>query len=401
LQIHLKRVLVAAALALTPAAAIAQPHIQTAQEALAQDGAEYARRYGVPLDEAMRRLRAQQESVVATERLRQSYAGRLAGISIEHSPDYRIVVLLTGSEPVAPQTIFAGGMAVPVLFRTGATATHDQLVAAIQEHQAAIRRLVPNSSGMGVDPRSGELVLQMLTHNAERLGGAEALDRELEALTGVPVRVRVLDQADVNSDIEGGSRLEGVEPVDGRRYACTTGFIVTNGIFTGVTTAAHCPDELTYFDPSGEQIPLSFAGGWGSRHQDVQIHISERAQRPLFYADSRRTALRTLTGARSVTSTRGGEAVCRRGERTGYSCSEVELIAYAPPGDLCGGPCTPTWVAVAGPTCRGGDSGGPVFSGTIAFGIIKGGNYDRTGACKFYYYMSTDHLPEGWALLRG
>jgi len=57
------------------------------------------------------------------------------------------------------------------------------------------------------------------------------------------------------------------------------------------------------------------------------------------------------------------------------------------------------WVAVSGPSCRAGDSGGPVFAGTIAFGIAKGANYARGGACSLYYYMSTDFLPTGWSLL--
>jgi hypothetical protein len=45
-----------------------------------------------------------------------------------------------------------------------------------------------------------------------------------------------------------------------------------------------------------------------------------------------------------------------------------------------------------------GDSGGPVFSGEVAFGIAKGVNREG-GRCLFYYYMSTDYLPEGWRLL--
>jgi hypothetical protein len=94
-----------------------------------------------------------------------------------------------------------------------------------------------------------------------------------------------------------------------------------------------------------------------------------------------------------------GDIVCHRGETTGYSCAEVEYVDFAPAGDLCGGACLPTWVAVKGPRCKGGDSGAPVFLGTKAFGIVKGGNYLPDGTCRFYYYMSTDYLPDGWTLL--
>lgn len=74
---------------------------------------------------------------------------------------------------------------------------------------------------------------------------------------------------------------------------------------------------------------------------------------------------------------------------------------FAPAGDLCGGGCTPTWVAVRGPTCRSGDSGGPVFLGGMAYGIVKGGSYRGDGSCTFYYYMSLDFLPDGWMLATG
>lgn len=395
------KLLFVAVAALMPAAAQAQvPHVQTPEEALTQDAGEYARQNGVGLSEAKKRLRAQEESVGATEQIREDYKDRLAGISIEHGQEYRIVVLLTGNAPMAAQVVSAGGMDVPILFRTGAGATGEQIVAAMRRHREAIKALLPRVSGMGLDQRTGELVVMAKTADTTRFAAGE-LDAALETMTGVPVRVRVLDAVDFDSSIEGGARLEGVDPANGKRYACTTGFVVTDGARTGVVTAAHCPDSVTYLGPDGTRIPLEFGGQWGAAYQDVQLHVSDEAQRPYFYADSRKTAVRVLANSRTRTSMRAGDAVCRRGETTGYSCAQVELTDYAPPGDLCGGPCEPVWVTVPGPACKGGDSGAPIFSGNVAFGIVKGGNYGRSGTCNFYYYMSTDYLPEGWSLLRG
>lgn len=394
------RVAALAGLSLGSVAASAQaPHVQTAEEALAQDAGEYARQVGVPLAEAVRRLQAQQESVPATDRIREAYSGRLAGISIEHRPDYRISVLLTGSAPVADETILAGDMRVPIVFKTGARATAEHIYTAMVHHREAIAAAVPSSTGMGLDQRTGELVLMVRASEADRRG-VDMLDAEVEALTGVPVRIRVLDRADVNSGVEGGARLEGVDPANGKRYACTTGFVVANGSTSGIVTAAHCPDAATYVGPDGSEEALAFGGQWGAGFQDVQVHLSREARQPLFYADSRKSIVRFVTGARARTGIRAGDAVCRRGETTGYSCAQVDLTHYAPPGDLCGGPCDPVWVTVPGPSCKGGDSGGPIFSGTIAFGLTKGGNYSRDGTCNFYYFMSTDYLPSGWGLMQ-
>lgn len=365
--------------------------------ALAQDAGEYARLYGVSLQEALDRLHAQHDGVAAVDAIALRYRDRLAGISVQHRPDYRYVAYLTGTEPIAAARVRAGKRMVPVVFRTGAKASRDRVVWAITYHQAAIRAALPSPPSMGLDPRTGELVVIIGSAAAAADGGAAAIDAKLERLTGVPVQIRVLERTDVNLDLHGGGRLDGVS--DGRRYRCTTGFAVTDCARGGITTAAHCLDDMTYYDPQRRAIPLSFAGQWGWGYHDVQIHAGPAPVRPLIYSDTARTIERPIEMQRSKSSTRAGDFVCHRGESTGYSCAEVELLDFAPAGDLCGGACLPTWVTVAGPGCKGGDSGGPVFSGTTAFGVVKGASYRRDGSCAFYFYMSLDYLPAPWSLI--
>jgi hypothetical protein len=204
-----------------------------------------------------------------------------------------------------------------------------------------------------------------------------------------------------NLAIDGGGRVEGINSITGRRNVCTTAFVVTNGASTAVTTAAHCPDELTYQDLDGSIATLPMIGSWGAAYQDVQVNGSPNSPEPLFYSNRGAGTLRRLVSWRNVASTRAGDFVCHYGESSGYSCATIELTDYAPPGTLCGGPCSPTWVTVKGPSCIPGDSGGPVFSGGIAFGIAKGVNRTASGRCLFYYYMSTDYLPPPWRLLTG
>lgn len=374
------------------------PVMQSTAASIAQDGAEYARLFDVPVDEAMRRLRAQDASVAATRTIAVRYRDRMAGIVVEHRPDYRIVVHLTGPGAVSPTVVHTGGMAVPVIFRPGARATRERLVWAITWHLAAIRAALPRPPGVGIDPRTGELVV--IVARADATDSVEAMRTRVEAIAGVPVQVRVLDQIDRNMAIAGGARVEGVSPVDGRRYLCTTGFVVTDGARRGVTTAAHCLDALSYRDADRGLLPLDYAGQWGWGYRDVQIATTGEPLLPAFYADTAKTLLRPVTAQRTRADTRAGDMVCHRGERTGYSCGVVELTDFAPAGDLCGGACLPTWVTVAGPTCNAGDSGSPVFSGTTAFGMLKGGSYRRDGSCAFYFYMSLDYLPPGWSLMR-
>lgn len=383
----------AAGLALITGTAAAQP-AKTQAEALADDAAQYAAHYGVTVDEAVRRLRAQQTSVKTTDAIAKEFAARLAGISIEHSPEYRIVVVLTGAEPVADRS--ADG--VRVVFRTGAKATRAQAILAMRQHLIDLRRELPGARGAGYDQRTGDVVLLVTAADAQQFG-AETIGSRAEQISGVPVRIVINDLIEQNMGIGGGGRVGGISSVTGRRNVCTTGFVVTDGARTGIATAAHCPDELTYYDPDGTTATLPFVVQSGLAYQDVQINAAPAANQPLFYADRGADSLRQVTTWRNRDSTRPGDFVCHFGESSGYSCAEVELTDYAPPGDLCGGPCEPTWITVRGPSCVPGDSGGPVFSGGVAFGIAKGINRTPSGQCRFYYYMSTDYLPVPWRLM--
>ncbi|HZC37347.1 MAG TPA: hypothetical protein VE221_01590 [Sphingomicrobium sp.] len=381
-------------LSLALASAAAAQHVETQAEALTEDSVQYAARFGVSPDEALRRLRAQQASVAATDAIRSEFAARLAGISIEHSPQYGIVVLLTGSDPVADRS--AAG--VPIVFRTGAKATRQQAIAAMRRHLIDFRSELPGERGAGYDQRTGEVVL--LVRNADaRKYGVDSIRARAEQLSGVPVRVVINDLLEQNLAVVGGVNVVGINPADGHRYRCTAGFVVTDGTRSGIATAAHCPDELTYDDPDGTPVPLTFVGGWGLAYQDVQINAAPAPAEPLFYANHGAGSLRRLASWRNRDSTRAGDFVCHSGESSGYSCGEVELTDYAPPGTLCGGPCEPTWVTVKEAQCIAGDSGGPVFSGAVAFGIAKGINRSPSGGCNFFYYMSTDFLPPPWRLM--
>jgi len=383
----------AAAGALITGSASAQP-VQTQTEALSEDAAQYAGAFGVTADEALRRLKGQAASVAATDAIAREFSDRLAGISIEHAPAYRIVVLLTGDRPVTNRS--ADG--IPIVFRTGARATRVQAVEAMRKHLIDLRSDLPNARGAGYDQSTGDVVLLVTRADSDRYG-VSAIRARAEQVSGVPVRIAINELNESNMSVDGGGRVEGLNLETKLRNLCTTAFVVTNGETNAITTAAHCPDNLSYVDRDGTTVTLPMIGSWGAAYRDVQLNGSPNSPEPLFYSNRGAGTLRRLVSWRNVASTRAGDFVCHYGESSGYSCATVELTDYAPPGDLCGGPCSPTWVTVKGPNCLAGDSGGPVFSGEVAFGIAKGVNRASSGQCLFYYYMSTDYLPPPWRLL--
>lgn len=364
--------------------------------ALAEDAVAVAPRLGLSPAEAVRQLHLQSASVAITDAIADRYTDRLAGISVGFGATFGIVVLLTGDRAVSDEVMLIDGNAVTVTYRTGARSTRTGVVQAITAHQAAIRASLLRPPGMGFDPRTGELVIVVSTLDVDREGAGPLRDR-LAGMAGVPVRLRIIERASRDlSGVEGGMRAVGSLPGDPRRYQCTTGFVVTDGMRSGIATAAHCPDTLGVRSDDGQTVDLPFVGQWGWGYQDVQINVSATGLAPVFRAAPARPQGRTVSALRSRSSMRGGDVVCHRGQRTGYSCSQVELTDFAPAGDLCGGACLPTWTTVAGPSCRAGDSGSPVFLGSVAHGLLKGGSYRADGSCAFYFYMSTDYIPIGW-----
>jgi CBS domain-containing protein len=321
------RWLAALSLIALSAAASAQ-QVQTQAESLTEDAVQYAAQFGVTPDEALRRLREQRDSVAATDLIAREFANRLAGISIEHSPDYRIVVLLTGSQPVIDQS-YSG---VPVVFKTGAKATRAEAVLAMRKHLIDLRNDLPNARGAGYDQRTGEVVLLVTSADVRRYG-FDAIRAKARRVGGVPVRVVIneLNESNMAIEVYGGGHVEGLNTLTHRRNRCTTAFVVTNGETNAITTAAHCPDDLDYEDLDGSSVSLPLIGSWGAAYRDVQINGSANSTEPLFYSNRGAGTLRRLVSWRNVSSTRAGDFVCHYGESSGYSCSTIELTDYAPP----------------------------------------------------------------------
>jgi hypothetical protein len=386
----------ASLLAATPALA-AEPVRLTPEQALAADSERYAATFAVSVEEAQRRIEQQRASIVVSDMLRVRYRDRLASISVVHRPDWHLAVRLTPGERPADTIETAGGLAIPVRFTTDAATTRATALRLLDEYRYLLPRLVVGYRGAGVDPRTGGLVV-MQRPGADSRPAAE-VETLLAGRLGLPVRSRRLDALLQDSAAIGGGRVEGPN-AEGRRFRCTTGFVVRDAEGQlGITTAAHCPDTLHWRGTNGEERLLPMLGAWGAAQNDLQIHGGVGPAEPLVFSDRDKTVVRPVTSWATRPMTRPGDWLCLRGESSGYACSEIELTDFAPPADLCGGLCTSSWVTMRGPECRRGDSGAPIFLGSVAYGTLKGGAYTVGGGCAFSYYQSVDYLPEGWRVL--
>jgi streptogrisin C len=380
---------------------------QSADDAVASEAQAYARSAGISQGEAVRRLRIQRDMGPLIERLRNAHQDRLAGVVVDHAPTYRLRVRLTGDAPVAARKEALGGSELPVAFETGAKATLESLRTSLRANQVAVARLYPTLAGIGIDESTSEIVVTVFAKEAAAEEAARGKFAEVQKVLGAPARIEFTTMYPEMHDVRGGSRL-----VSSANYLCTSAFVVKNtstGV-TGVTTAGHCDNSQTYYNPNGTSIPLTLVSGseFYDSDQDVQVHTSAYVERPEFYWDDAKTTPRVLSGRRLRSSTAYNDNVCHRGETTGYSCGYVQRTDYAPYNPttpLCGGSCAAVYIRVTGTSleCAGGDSGGPWFASTVAFGIHKGGASSGTGPgqCTEAFYMTTDTISPGWSLLYG
>jgi hypothetical protein len=102
----------------------------TAEEMRGHFAEEMAQRDGISVDEATAVLQAQAESVETSALLETTLTDRLAGIWVEHEPEFHIVAWYTGGgDGIEEVEAIAADAPVPVEIRTGATHTLAELVA--------------------------------------------------------------------------------------------------------------------------------------------------------------------------------------------------------------------------------------------------------------------------------
>ena len=232
-----------------------QNHSPSVADPLGVDARSYASDYGVSFDEALRRLRLQDDVGDLEALLAKNEVATFAGLWIQHEPDFRIIVKLTDgrNETVRPY-ILGGALENLVDVGSAATSLASLKAAQLQAVAAANNLDIRVDSGINVFANRVELYAVDKT----------ALDHALRAANiQLRAEVEVVERGHLSrpaGNIYGGLALS----------ECTSGFSVQDSSGTkGITTAAHCPDELSY-----EGTALSHQSGVEGGSADVQWHTA-------------------------------------------------------------------------------------------------------------------------------
>lgn len=381
--------------------------------------ASYAAEYSVTLVEAQQRLERIPELQEIVEALHASESERLAGWGIDHHGSMTAWVWLTGAEPPTSAALAIANLHDDVQIRTGAQVTFAALASAQDQFGLGVGIGAVGSTGAVGGNRID--LSNMITHTAVDLS-ANALEIGIEVTAASPRPSGALDPADDqapigplgntddvnNSDatlayvmqliaphvsvpfnvieadfVEDHAAFEGGRRMTNGGAVCTSGFTAYHSGDNryGLITAGHC-DQSTW---TTQGVTLDFKVRAYNASNDAAFYMIPQGQghsvtnRVRCSDNSGTTQTCPINSVGPGRLFMQGHYVCHMGTNSGVSCGTVDNVRYKPnPPRGCDGngtECRPVFIRASGPDMRAcsGDSGGPVYSYSAAYGIHKGG----------------------------
>lgn len=297
----------------------AQPQILTEDEAYQRDAAEYVKAFGGTVDEAVRRLKLQNVIAELEETLRIQEEDTFAGLWIEHTPRFRVVVQLTQGNkddilPYIQNESLADIVEVQI-----ASVSYEQL-------QATHLDLIQTIEMLGIQAESGINVQEnrIEVYVTDRTQFESAL---LTTNKQFAANIEIVEVDSLSAPLKnwyGGLSLS----------LCTTGLSVKNSSGQKFTTSAgHCDNSAT--------SPLtSYFRVTGGAYDFVILNTPAGDVVKNWAADNVNDSTPYYRIISSYTP-RGsvGTLVCKYGKTTKYTCGTIEQNNYNYQN-------SPTWILV-------------------------------------------------------
>ena len=337
-------------------------------DALLRDATFYSLDFDVDVEEAVRRFHLQDLAGQLGARLALDEWATFAGLSVEHTPEFRVVVRFTQSGKATLHPYLAQSPLARFVEIRPAVATLAQLETAQELAVRAARRLgIAFDAGISLAANRAELYV------LDREAFADAL-----AAAGIrlPPHVEVIEVEHLSQDeaeIYAGLSLS----------TCTAGWSVRhpNGTL-GIVTAGHCGANQSYL---GVALPFMAEVFFGSC--DVQWHRdANHTAVPKFLA-TQPCCPRAITATRPRGNQAVGNFVCKWGKGSGFTCGNISDVSFAP-GYVPN--VAPVYIRVrsnGGALSAAGDSGGPWYNGNTGYGVHNCGI--GNDAC----YMAINLIP--------
>lgn len=223
-------------------------------------------------------------------------------------------------------------------------------------------------------------------HNAVTVGASRADDELLAALRaryGGAVRVEQVNKP------QRASRQSGEFPIKGGleinspgllvSYLCTSAFVAqSTGVLQSryyLVTAGHCANTGDLWSHGafliGRQTTDSFYNNSDADGATIAMRQSDISNLVYIYP----TEDRPIRSEQALNADYVGQSVCQSGSTSGYVCNAIEHVnTQIDYGDV-----LLHSQRIGGMVSNFGDSGGPIFFGTSAFGVMSGRSESSDG----------------------
>ncbi len=347
----------------------------------------------VSATEGLRRARLVEEASLLQQRLAGAFPDEFGGLYFDHDRG-AIVVGWVGAQGQLPEALAGHGYIVTAV-------THSEME--LERATAAVAEQLQADGVAGdvmADIRLNEVTVTVTPGFTAAAQDAIARSTEDATFTGLsaagdlnastPIRVLVepalaAPAATVHGGMAGSS--------------CTWGLSGRNSSGNPVMiTAGHCSNTQTIV---GTATTFVHAREYGS--YDLQIHTVSTAHtvKPWIYdgiAGDSTPYYRVVTGTRTRAALVVGEVMCKRGKTTGYTCGTVHSKIFSPSYIA---NANATFIVVTSSTtdqAEPGDSGGSVFTGSLAAGIVSG----HFPANRNMIFMAANYISAaGWSVMTG
>jgi hypothetical protein len=324
---------------------------------------------------------------------------------------------LADSEVEQAEDILAQDVQVPLKFK-GSAANSVRVLQAAIDGSAQSLTAIPGFQTVFVDNKTGEVVL-MVDAKSPDVASVEAAK-----FLKVPYRIELVGRF-VDAVLRGG---QDANDVLGKRL-CMTAFAAKHNTTgkTGLVTAGHCVGTSLWLNDGGTANLMTQGTPMNSDTAGDLMFLSGTPTAVAeFYYDGT-SSVRSVTGTRSRANTTAGNGtlttagtttgtfVCHLGQQTPgssnvvQSCGEVVSTkatkgigasfiggSYVLVRNTQSGAGTLRATGTGTLLCFKGDSGGPWFSNTIAFGVLSvcsWKNNVENGTAEYSMYTSVDAFP--------
>lgn len=251
--------------------------------------------------------------------------------------------------------VAAVAMGVVLATSTGSAGASGRPADLDPARSALAARLVPHSS-VGIDPATNQVVVTI----ADAARGTDALVSAANAYSSAVRIERVPGRFDTMAGhFRGGN---GIVDVNGSA-SCTLGFNTTGG---KALTAGHCTQIVGAWNKEnngqfiGPSIGSNFPG------DDFGLIRNDGSMKQRGDVQAYDASIQDITGAADPFP---GQPICKSGRTTLRTCgvvTRVNVTVNYPQGTVFG-------LGESNLCVQPGDSGGPVYSGSTAIGLISGG----------------------------